>query len=137
MAYRTGSGKAASVESALRGFSLIELIVVMSIIAILLTIAVPRYFKSLERSKEAVLHQDLAILRDAIDKYNADLGHKPETLANLVEGRYIRSVPVDPFTKTTAAWIATMSDDSEAPGIVDVHSGASGVALDGTALLAW
>ena len=120
-----------------RGFTLIELIVVMSIIATLLTIAVPRYFKSLERSKEAVLRQDLSVLRDAIDKYNADLGHKPETLESLVEHSYIRSVPVDPFTKTATAWLPKLSDDSESPGIVDVHSGAKGVALDGTAFLAW
>jgi general secretion pathway protein G len=132
MACRTANGR-----RALGGFTLIELIVVMSIIATLLTIAVPRYFKSLERSKEAVLRQDLAVLREAIDKFNADLGHKPETLAQLVEHSYIRSVPVDPFTKTANNWIATMSDDSDAPGIVDVHSAAQGAAIDGTAYLAW
>jgi general secretion pathway protein G len=132
MACRIGNGK-----SAHRGFTLIELIVVMSIIATLLTIAVPRYWKSLERSKEAVLRQDLAVLRDAIDKFNGDLGHKPETFADLVAHSYIRSVPVDPFTKTTDAWVPTMSDDTDAPGIIDVHSGAQGVALDGTAFLAW
>jgi general secretion pathway protein G len=131
MACRIASG------SGQRGFTLIELIVVMSIIATLLTIAVPRYFKSLERSKEAVLHQDLAVLRDAIDKYGADLGHKPETLADLVEHKYIRSVPVDPFTKSPDAWVAKMSDDSDDPGVVDVHSGAQGAALDGTAYVAW
>jgi general secretion pathway protein G len=132
MACRTGNG-----DRRRRGFTLIELIVVMSIIATLLTIAVPRYFKSLQRSKEAVLHQDLAVLRDAIDKYNADLGHKPETLVNLVEHSYIRNIPVDPFTKTTDAWVAAMSEDSDAPGIVDVHSGAEGNAIDGTAYVAW
>ena len=119
------------------GFTLIELIVVMSIIATLLMIAVPRYFKSLERSKEAVLRQDLAVLRDAIDKYDADLGHKPETFVNLVEHSYIRSIPVDPFTKTADAWVLTQSEDTDAPGIVDVHSGAKGAALDGTPYVAW
>jgi general secretion pathway protein G len=132
MAYRIATG-----SSRRRGFTLIELIVVMSIIATLLMIAVPRYFKSLERSKEAVLRQDLSVLRDAIDKYEADLGHKPETLAGLVEHNYIRSIPVDPFTKSADAWVAKLSDDSESPGIVDVHSGFKGTALDGTALLAW
>lgn len=120
-----------------RGFTLIEMLIVMSIIATLLTIAVPRYFKSLERSREAVLRQDLAVLRDAIDKYNGDLGHKPATLADLVEHNYVRSVPVDPFTKRSDSWIPAMSDDSDAPGIVDVHSGAEGTALDGSAFLAW
>ena len=119
------------------GFTLIELIVVMSIIATLLTIAVPRYFKSLQRSREAVLRQDLAVMRDAIDKYNADLGHKPESLVNLVERSYIRSIPVDPFTKTADAWVATQSDDTDNPGIVDVHSGAQGNALDGAPYEAW
>jgi general secretion pathway protein G len=132
MAYRIAIGRHRP-----RGFTLIELIVVLSIIATLLTIAVPRYFKSLERSKEAVLRQDLAVLRDAIDKYNADLGHRPETLANLVEHSYIRAVPVDPFTKTAEAWISTVSDDSESPGIVDIHSGSKGTALDGTPLVGW
>jgi general secretion pathway protein G len=132
MACHIGNGRHAR-----RGFTLIELIVVMSIIATLLTIAVPRYFKSLERSREAVLHQDLAVLRDAIDKYNADLGHKPETLADLVEHSYIRSVPVDPFTKTADAWVPTQSEDSDAPGNVDVHSGATGAALDGTHFVEW
>src|SRR5580704_5796756 len=132
MACRTANGERARGAPRHRGFTLIELIVVMSIIATLLTIAVPRYFKSLERSREAVLHQDLAVLRDAIDKYNADLGHKPETLADLVEHSYIRSVPVDPFTKTADAWVPTQSEDSDAPGIVDVHSGATGAALNGT-----
>jgi general secretion pathway protein G len=137
MACRTGSGESRGNPPPHRGFTLIELIVVMSIIATLLTIAAPRYFKSLERSKEAVLRHDLSVLRDAIDKFNADLGHKPEALADLVEHSYIRSVPVDPFTKTPDAWIATMSDDSDEPGIVDVHSGAQGAAIDGTPFLVW
>jgi general secretion pathway protein G len=132
MACRTGTGRRTAF-----GFTLIELIVVMSIIATLLTIAVPRYFKSLERSREAVLRQDLSVLRDAIDKFDGDLGHKPETLADLVQHNYIRSVPVDPFTKTADAWVATMSDDADSPGITDVHSGAQGAALDGSAFLAW
>jgi general secretion pathway protein G len=130
MASRTGTGRRS-------GFTLIELLVVMSIIATLLTIAVPRYFKSLERSKEAVLRQDLAVLRDAIDKYNADLGKKPEALSDLVEHKYVRNIPVDPFTKNSTSWIPTASEDEEAPGIVDIRSGAKGVALDGTNFLDW
>ena len=132
MAYRIVNGR-----GAVRGFTLIELIVVMSIIATLLTIAVPRYFKSLERSKEAVLKQDLSVLRDAIDKFNSDLGHNPDTLADLVTHRYVRSLPVDPFTRNADSWVVTMSDDDETPGIVDVHSSSPGAALDGTPRLAW
>lgn len=132
MACRTGSGRRNG-----RGFTLIELIVVMSIIATLLTIAVPRYFKSLQRSKEAVLRQDLSVIRDAIDKYNADQGHNPESFDNLVERGYLRNIPQDPFTKTATEWIAVVSEDSQSPGVVDVHSGSKGDALDGTALLEW
>ena len=95
------------------------------------------YFKSLERSKEAVLRQDLSVLRDAIDKFNSDLGHNPDTLADLVAHRYVRSLPVDPFTRNAESWVVTMSDDDETPGIVDVHSSAPGAGLDGTPRLAW
>ncbi len=132
MAFLIGNGNLSR-----RGFTLIELIVVMSIIATLLTIAVPRYFKSLQRSKEAVLRQDLSVLRDAIDKYDADLGHRPESFVKLVERSYIRSIPIDPFTRTADAWVPTQSDDGDNPGIVDVHSGAQGAALDGSAYVAW
>jgi general secretion pathway protein G len=132
MAYRIASGSAKT-----RGFTLIELIVVMSIIATLLTIAVPRYFKSLQRAKEAVLRQDLSVLRDALDKYNADQGRYAESLENLVERGYLRSIPQDPFTKSTIDWIVTTSEDSASPGIVDLHSSSKGVALDGTTLLEW
>ncbi len=132
MAYRIGSGSRRK-----RGFTLIELIVVMSIIATLLTIAVPRYFKSLQRSKEAVLRQDLSVMRDAIDKYSADRGQNPESLANLVEHGYLRRIPEDPFTKSAEGWATTASEDSESPGIVDVHSNAEMNALDGTALTTW
>ena len=82
-----------------RGFTLIELLVVMTIIGVLLTIAVPRYFRTVERSKETVLKHDLSVLRESIDKHYADLNEYPESLPVLVEKRYVREVPVDPFTK--------------------------------------
>ncbi len=132
MAYRIGNGNVKR-----RGFTLIELIVVMSVIATLLTIAVPRYMKSLQRSKEAVLRQDLSVMRDAIDKYSADRGQNPETLASLVEHGYLRRIPQDPFTNSSEGWTTTNSEDSESPGIVDVHSSAETTALDGTALVTW
>jgi len=136
MARHTATGSAAA-QMHRRGFTLIELLVVMAIIATLLMIAVPRYFHSLERSQEAVLHQDLAVLREAIDKYYADLGHYPEALPDLVEHRYLRSIPVDPQTKSSESWVAVMSEDEDAPGVRDVHSGASGDASDGTQFAAW
>ena len=113
------------------GFTLIELLVVISIIAMLLTIAVPRYFRSLDQSKETVLRQDLTVLRDAIDKHKADVGQYPDTLAALVEHGYIRSVPEDPFTKSAETWVLTASDDPESAGVRDVHSGAEGAGISG------
>jgi general secretion pathway protein G len=111
------------------GFTLIELLVVMAIIATLLAIAAPRYFQSLERSKEAVLRQDLAVLRDAIDKFQGDRGDYPESLESLVEQGYLRAVPKDPFTKSAETWATDPSDDPEMPGIRDVHSGAEGAGI--------
>src|SRR6184192_2594037 len=93
-----------SPRRAARGFTLIELLVVMLIIGALLSIAVPRYFKTLEHARETILKQDLAILREAIDKHYADLGQYPDSLAALVDKRYVRAVPVDPFTRFTDTW---------------------------------
>jgi general secretion pathway protein G len=120
-----------------RGFTLIELLVVMSIIATLLMIAVPRYFHSLERSKEVVLREDLAVMRDAIDKYYSDLARYPDTLADLVERRYLRSIPLDPETRSKETWVAVLSEDPDVPGVRDVHSGSEGTAGDGTQFASW
>ena len=120
-----------------RGFTLIELLVVMMIIGTLLSIAVPRYFRTLAHARETVLRQDLAILREAIDKYYADLGQYPDTLAALADKRYVRSLPVDPYTKLADSWTLVQSDDPDHPGIKDVHSGASETAADGTPFAAW
>ena len=109
----------------------------MLIIGALLSIAVPRYFHSLEKARETVLHQDLAVMREAIDKYSADLGHHPESLADLVEHHYIRALPVDPITKSRETWQEVLSEDGEQPGLLDVQSGAPGTAADGTEFRAW
>ena len=124
-------------QRAPRGFTLIELLVVMSIIATLLLIAVPKYFRSLERSREVVLRQDLSVMRDAIDKYYADLAQRPQTLATLVEQHYLRKVPVDPQTKSDETWVTVASEDPELPGIRDVHSGSAATASDGTLFANW
>ncbi len=108
------------------GFTLIELLVVMVIVASLLTIAVPRYFRSLEHSKEVVLMQDLSVMRDALDQFYEDRGRYPETLIELADERYIRKVPVDPMTKSAESWILISRDDSGVTGIYDVQSGAEG-----------
>ena len=128
------TGKATSQAG---GFTLIELLVVMSIIAVLLTIAVPRYFKTLERSRETVLRQDLNVMREAIDKHFGDYGQYPDSLAALVERKYIRAIPEDPIAKKTDAWQLVVSEDVDHPGIKDVHSGAEGNASDGSPFKLW
>ena len=115
----------------LYGFTLIELLVVMAIVAMLLAIALPRYFGSLQRAKEATLRQDLSVMREAIDKYSGDTGHYPQSLAELVEKQYLRAVPEDPLTKSVETWVTSPSLDGDAPGIRDIHSGAPGAAADG------
>jgi general secretion pathway protein G len=120
-----------------RGFTLLELLVVMAIIATLLTIAVPRYFRSLERSKEAVLKQDIATLRETIDKFYGDTGKYPETLEILVEKQYLRSIPVDPIAKSAAKWVLVHADLPEDTGIKDVHSGAEGTGEGGVPYATW
>jgi general secretion pathway protein G len=119
------------------GFTLIELLVVMSIIAVLLTIAVPRYFRTLERSRETVLRQDLSVMREAIDKHFGDYGQYPDSLAALVERKYIRAVPVEPITKSAEGWQVAVSEDADHPGIRDVHSLAAGNGSDGTPYKDW
>ena len=109
----------------------------MSIIATLLSIAVPRYFRTLERSRETVLRQDLSVMREAIDKHYGDFGQYPDSLVALVERHYIRAVPVDPFTKSADNWQMVVSDDADHPGIRDVHSAAEGKAADGTSYQEW
>jgi general secretion pathway protein G len=115
------------------GFTLIELLVVLAIVALLLTIAVPRYFGSLDKSKEAVLKEDLFQMRDAIGKYYGDKGKYPETLEALASEKYLRKIPVDPLTDSATTWVPVAPADSGTTGVVDVKSGAEGKTADGTA----
>ena len=131
------SSRAHASRAARRGFTLIELLVVMAIIATLLTLAVPRYFGSVERSKEAVLKQDLATLRDSLDKYYGDRGRYPDSLEDLVEKRYLRSIPVDPLTESRVTWILVPPPDPAKGAVFDVRSGAQGQAPDGTSYGDW
>ena len=119
------------------GFTLIELLVVMAIIALLLSLAIPRYFGSLERSKEAVLREDLFQLRDAIGKYYGDKGKYPESLDALASEKYLRKVPVDPITESTATWVIVAPEDPQKGGVYDVKSGAQGKASDGSVYAEW
>jgi general secretion pathway protein G len=119
------------------GFTLIELLVVLAVIATLLSIALPRYFSSLEKSREAVLRQDLALLRDSLDKYYGDKGKYPDALEDLVSNRYLRSVPVDPITDSSETWVSVAPEQPDMGGVYDVRSGAQGVARDGTEYRTW
>lgn len=119
------------------GFTLIELLVVMAIIATLLSIVAPRYFNSIEKAKEAVLRQDLKIMRVAIDQYHADLGKYPLDLEELVDERYLRKIPIDPMTESNTTWVVMPSPNEEEEGVYDVHSGHKGRALDGTFYEEW
>lgn len=113
------------------GFTLIELLVVLSIISLLLTIALPRYFGSVEKSKEVALKENLQVLRSGIDKYYADKGEYPSALADLVAQHYFRTVPLDPVTESSSTWQLLPSPDVDKPGVADVRSGAKGNTHEG------
>jgi general secretion pathway protein G len=119
------------------GFTLIELLVVLSIVAMLLTLALPRYFSSIDKSKEAVLKENLNQMRDAISRYYADKGKYPESLDALAADKYLRKVPLDPLTESTATWLIVQPEDPQKGGVYDVKSGAQGKATDGTEFAAW
>jgi general secretion pathway protein G len=119
------------------GFTLIELLAVMAILALLLSIAAPKYFESVDRAKEVALHTNLRQLRESIDKFRGDRGRLPDSLQQLVELRYLRSVPVDPVTDTTSTWTVLTHPDGVTPGVYDVHSGAAGKGRDGTLYASW
>jgi len=120
-----------------RGFTLVELMVVMAIIALLLSLALPRYFKHLETSRETILKQDLAVMRDVIDKYHGDRGRYPDSLDELVSARYLRAVPVDPITERSDTWQIVAPPSDETGAVYDVRSGAPGTARDGSAYADW
>lgn len=132
--FRRGHGAGTAVRP---GFTLIELLVVLAILATLLAIAAPRYFDSVDRAKESALRSDLRVLRDAIDKHRADTGRLPESLAQLVDRRYLRNLPIDPITDSSSDWILLAHPDGQTAGVYDVRSGAKGEARDGSAYASW
>jgi general secretion pathway protein G len=130
-------GSKMRIRTKLAGFTLIELLVVMVIVSLLLSIAVPRYFGGLEKSKETVLRQTLAVTRDALDKFYGDNGKYPDTLDMLVDKRYLRSLPLDPMTESNATWTLVPPDDPSKGVVYDVHSGADGIGRDGKPFREW
>jgi general secretion pathway protein G len=124
------------------GFTLIELLVVMSIIVILVSIAIPLYQKSILRTRETVLRNNLMTLRNVIDEYTYDKQKAPQTLQELVQEGYLREVPKDPVTDSNTTWRIVMEDAVQSvnqtePGIFDVHSGSDKMSLDGTPYSDW
>jgi len=125
-----------------RGFTMIELLVVLSLIVILATMGMTQYRSSVIHAREAVLREDLFRMRDAIDQYYADKNQWPSTLDALVSDGYMRKIPIDPVTNSTDSWQtvpaeADPANPSAEPGIYDVKSGASGTALDGSSYSDW
>lgn len=114
-------------------FTLIELLVVLAIVALLLTLAVPRYFQSIDRAKETILVENLRLTRETIDKFFNDKGRYPESLEELVEQKYLRNIPVDPITESTTTWTLIPPEESSKGNIYDLKSGAQGTTADGKA----
>lgn len=133
----TGRKKAA--ES---GFTLIELMIVMLIIGVLMTIAVPNYIASVKAARESVLKEDLHVMRNAIDSYTMDKQKAPQSLQDLLDSGYLKTIPVDPMTKAADTWVTDQSDalhsiDQTEPGIDDVHSGSQEPGSDGKPYSTW
>lgn len=120
-----------------RGFTLIEVLIALAIVAMVLTLAAPRYFTHVDRTREDVLREDLFVMRDALDKFYADRNHFPDTLDELVSAKYLRALPVDPFSKSAATWEVVPPADGSAGAVADVHSGAVDTAHDGTKVRDW
>jgi general secretion pathway protein G len=124
-----------------RGFTLLELMIVLSIIMIIMAIAVPMYNQSIVQARESVLRSNLSTLRNVIQQYTLDKQKAPQSLDDLVQGGYLRQIPVDPMTRQTN-WEVVQEDmmlavDQQDPGITDVHSASSGTGSDGTAYSTW
>ena len=137
MALRIRNGNAAR-----RGFTLVELMIVMTVITIIISLAIPMYQKSIVRAKESVLRNNLFTLRTLIDEYTFDKQKAPQALDDLVREGYLRQVPLDPITGSNQSWHVVMEDSvasvsQSEPGIFDVHSGATQTSLEGTAYSDW
>ncbi|HEY0566291.1 MAG TPA: prepilin-type N-terminal cleavage/methylation domain-containing protein [Terriglobales bacterium] len=126
-----------------RGFTLIELMIVISIIAILMSVAIPNYLRSLSHARESALKQDLHTLRSAIDQYTLDKQKAPQTLDDIIQAGYLREIPKDPMTNSNTTWQVVqdqdtiMTTDQDQGGIVDVHSGSTQMSSEGTAYNTW
>jgi general secretion pathway protein G len=116
---------------------MIELLVTLAILGMIVAIAAPRYFGNLDRAKEDVLREDLYVLRDAIDKFYADRNRYPDTLDELVTERYLRKLPIDPYTQSSKSWVVIPPVDAAIGQVSDVRSGAANTARDGSWFKDW
>lgn len=120
-----------------RGFTLIELLIVLGIVALLLTLAVPRFFPSVDKSKETILLENLRNTRIVIDQYRADTGRYPDSLEQLVEKKYLREIPYDPLTESRESWVVQPPEEGEQGEVYNLHSGAPGNGRDGRPYAEW
>ena len=122
---------------ATKGFTLIELLVVLGIVALLLTLAVPRFFPSIDGAKETILADNLRNTRAVVDQYRADTGRYPESLEQMVEAKYLREVPFDPITESRESWILEAPGEGEQGGFANLRSGAPGNDRRGRPYVEW
>ncbi len=123
--------------SGVRGFTLIELLVVLAIVAVLLTLAVPRYYSQLDASKEAVLRENLRATRDVLDRFYGDVGRYPESLDELVKRNYLRALPVDPITESSDTWLLVEPPEGYKGAVGDLRSGSPLSGKDGRPYAEW
>jgi general secretion pathway protein G len=119
------------------GFTLIELLVVMAVLGLLVSLAAPRYFQSIDKARESTLRENLMQFRQAIDRHFGDTGKYPASLEDLVAKKYLRRIPADPLTDRTDTWIVVAPDDRASGIVFDVKSGAKGQGRDGTQYASW
>ena len=127
----------ASTDTRARGFTLIELLVVLGIVALMLSLAVPRFFPSIDKARETILADNLRNTRATIDQFHADTGRYPDTLDELVEKKYLRALPLDPLTESSTSWILVAPPDGARGNVYGIQSGAPGNDRAGQPYAGW